>query len=460
MQKTDTIAAIATPAGVGGIGTIRISGPEAIASADRIFFAADKKRLADCDTHTVHYGFIKHPETMEKTDEVLVTLMRAPRTFTAEDVVEISTHGSPTILAKVMDLLLSCGVRMAEAGEFTKRAFLNGRIDLTRAEAVLDVIHADSDASLKSAIAQLDGGLQRRIDTIRQPLLYCCAQFAAAVDYPDDDIAELTDEALADILKKGIEDCDSLLATAHDGCAAKNGIVCVIAGKPNAGKSSLLNALSNSDRAIVTDIQGTTRDVIEQAISIDGIALRLFDTAGIRETADTVEQIGVQKTMDYIKAADLVLLMLDSSTAITEEDEECIRAAEGKPRIVVLNKTDLACKIDAETVSALAGDAPIVQISTQTGYGLDALRASISDVCRTKQIRSADNILSNLRHIRALRDARNALAAAAQTLDDGMPADMCVIDVNDALEHLGLITGLTVSTDIVNEIFANFCVGK
>ncbi len=460
MHISDTIAAIATPAGVGGIGTIRISGPDAISAADCIFFAADKKKLADCPTHTVHYGFIKNPETLEKTDEVLVTLMRAPRTFTAEDVVEISTHGSPTVLAKVMDLLFGCGVRIAEAGEFTKRAFLNGRIDLTRAEAVLDVIHADSDASLKSAIAQLDGGLQRRIDEIRQPLLYCCAQFAAAVDYPDDDIAELTDAALAEILEKAVADCDRLLATAQDGCSAKNGIVCVIAGKPNTGKSSLLNALTNSDRAIVTDIQGTTRDVIEQTISIDGIALRLFDTAGIRETEDAVEQIGVRKTMDYIHAADLVLLMLDSSASITDEDKECIAAASGKPCILVLNKSDLESKITLCDAEALANGAPIVQISTHSGEGLDVLRQTIAKLCRTEQIRSADNILSNLRHIRALRDARAALAAAAQTLADGMPADMCVIDVNDALEHLGLITGLTVSSNIVDEIFANFCVGK
>ncbi len=460
MNTTDTIAAIATPQGVGGIGTIRISGPDAVSAADRIFRAADKRSLAERETHTVHYGFVHNPETKEKIDEVLVTLMRAPRTFTAEDVVEISTHGSPTVLSKVMDVLLGSGVRMAEAGEFTKRAFLNGRIDLTRAEAVLDVIHADSDASLKSAIAQLDGGLARRINKIREPLLYCCAQFAAAVDYPDDDIAELTEEKLSEILEKAIADCDSLLATAQDGCMAKNGITCVIAGKPNTGKSSLLNALTHSDRAIVTDIQGTTRDVIEQTVTIDGIALRLFDTAGIRETADAVEQIGVQKTLDYIQAADLVLLLLDSNSALSDEDRECAEAIADKPCIIVLNKSDLETKTDADAASTLRTDAPLVQISTHSGEGLDVLRNTICEICRTKQIRAADNVLSNLRHIRALRDARTALCAAAQTLADGMPADMCVIDVNAALEHLGLITGLSVSADIVNEIFANFCVGK
>ena len=460
MSNTDTIAAIATPIGVGGIGTIRISGPMAVAAADHIFFAADKKKLADCDTHTVHYGFIKHPETLEKTDEVLVTLMRAPRTFTAEDVVEISTHGSPTVLAKVMGLLLDYGVRTAEAGEFTKRAFLNGRIDLTRAEAVLDVIHSDSDASLKSAIAQLDGGLEKRINEIRNPLLYCCAQFAAAVDYPDDDIAELTEESLAEILKTSIASCDNLLSTAQDGCAAKNGIACVIAGKPNTGKSSLLNALTHSERAIVTDIQGTTRDVIEQTVTIDGIALRLFDTAGVRETEDTVEQIGVQKTLDYIHAADLILLLLDSSATLTQEDIDCAEAAKDKPLIVVLNKSDLETQTSEADVQELANGAPIVCISTRSGAGLTDLRTAICNTCRTKEIRSADNVLSNLRHIHALKDARDALANAAKTLSDGMPADMCVIDVNAALEHLGLITGLTVSADIVDEIFANFCVGK
>ncbi len=460
MNKTDTIAAIATPPGVGGISTVRISGPDAIRIADCIFFAADKTKLADCASHTVHYGYIKDPETLEKTDEVLVTLMRAPRTFTAEDVVEISTHGSPTVLAKVMDLLLGCGVRPAEAGEFTKRAFLNGRIDLSRAEAVLDVIHADSDASLKSAIAQLDGGLQKRIDAIRSPLLYCCAQFAAAVDYPDDDIAELTDEKLLEILEKSVLECDRLLETAQDGCRAKNGIACVIAGKPNTGKSSLLNALSGAERAIVTDIQGTTRDVIEQTVTIDGIALRLFDTAGIRETTDAVEQIGVKKTLEYIQAADLVLLMLDSSAEMTPEDTECAQAAKDKPMLVVLNKSDLETKTNANAAAALANGAPIVQISTSTGAGMAELRAAICDVCRTKEIRSADNVLTNMRHIHALGDARAALVNAVQTLKSGMPVDMCVIDVNDALEHLGLITGITVSTDIVNEIFANFCVGK
>lgn len=456
----DTIAAIATPVGVGGIGVIRISGDDAFSVADKVFVKGNGETLGGAKTHTLHYGHIKNPATGETVDEVMAAVMRAPRTFTGEDVVEISTHGSPLVLKKVLALILGAGARMAQAGEFTKRAFLGGRIDLTRAEAVLDVIHADSDVSLKNAVNQLEGGLLYEIDKIREPLLYTSAQFAAAVDYPDDEIADLSEESLRETLVEAIGKCEKLIAGADMGRIAKEGIVCVIAGRPNVGKSSLLNSLTHSERAIVTDIEGTTRDVIEESVIIDGVAIRLFDTAGIRDAGDAVEKIGVDRSKNYIESADLVLLVFDSGEPLSDEDMDMLSLTEGKKRIVVINKSDLEQKIDAEKIRAIAKTDAVVNISTKTENGIDELRSAISHICSLGEVVSSGALVTNMRHAEALREAKSALEGALVTLDSGMPMDMCSIDVATALESLGLITGVSVSADIVDKIFAEFCVGK
>lgn len=454
---SDTITAIATPIGVGGLGVIRISGDEAFAVADKIFRTVSAHTtLADAKSHTIHYGHIVNPQTGETVDEVMAAVMRAPRTFTAENVVEISTHGSPLVLRRVLELIIEAGARMAQAGEFTKRAFLNGRLDLSRAEAVLDVIHADSDISLKSAMNRLEGGLMYEIDKIREPLLYTSAQFAAAVDYPDDEIADLSEESLRKTLTDAIDNCKRLISGADCGRIARDGVVCAIAGRPNVGKSSLLNLLTNSQRAIVTDIEGTTRDIIEESVIIDGVAVRLFDTAGIRDANDEVEKIGVARSKDCIGEADLVLLVFDGSTPLTDEDREMLALTEGKKRIFVINKSDLPSKLNTD----MPEFAQAVSISTKTAFGIDELKRQISDICAFEKINSSNMLISNMRHLEALTAAKASLENALDALNAGIPMDMCSIDVSSALESLGLITGASVSTDIADKIFAEFCVGK
>lgn len=460
INAQDTIAAISTPIGTGGLGVIRLSGSDAVLIADKIFKMPSGSNLEGMPTHTIHYGHIFDPDTGDMIDEVLVSLMRGPKTFTAEDVVEISTHGSPTVLKKVLLLLLKNGARHAEAGEFTKRAFLNGRIDLSRAEAVIDVISSNSDASLSNALSQLEGSLYNAVEDIRQPLLYALAQFAAAVDYPDEDISELDESSLENILNECLEKCDVLLAGANDGRIAKEGICCVLAGSPNAGKSSLLNTLSGSSRAIVTHIAGTTRDIIEESISINSVAIRLIDTAGVRETEDVVEKIGVEKCRNYIEASDIALVVLDSSRSLNDEDIEVLNITKNKKRIILLNKSDLECKIDLKNLDAYVKDDIVINISAKHNDGIKDLKNAITNLIGLKKITSKSVMLSNVRHIAAVENARLALENAKATLLSGMPMDMCAIDVASALEEIGQITGVSVSADIVDKIFAEFCVGK
>ncbi len=460
MNIKDTIAAISTPIGTGGLGVIRISGDDAVKIADKIFVSPKGNALCDAPSHTIHYGHIKDPETNEIADEVLVSLMRAPKTFTAEDVVEISTHGSPTVLKKVLLLIVKHGARLAEAGEFTKRAFLNGRIDLSRAEAVIDVINSNSEASLNTALSQLEGSLYNAIEEIREPLLYALAQFAAAVDYPDEEISELTESSLEEILDNCILKCDTLLDGANDGRIAKEGICCVLAGCPNVGKSSLLNTLSGASRAIVTDIEGTTRDIIEESIIIDSIAIRLIDTAGIRDTEDEVEKIGVEKCKDYINAADIALVILDSSRHLKEEDIEVLKITEAKKRIILLNKTDLPAVLTEDEIKDYTNGDAVINISAKSLDGIKNLKEEIIKLINIKKISQTSVMLSNVRHITAIEEAKTALSGAKETLLSGMPMDMCAIDVAGALESLGQITGVSVSADIVDKIFKEFCVGK
>lgn len=453
-----TIAAISTALGAGGIAVIRISGDRALEIADKVFFG--KTKLSDAPSHTVHYGFIKNASG-EKVDEVLATVMRAPRTFTREDVVEISTHGGVTATTAVLDTVIKAGAYMAEAGEFTKRAFLNGRIDLSQAEAVIDIINAKNTLSQRSALSQLQGSLSKEITDIRSKLVHLAAQMQVTIDYPDEDLEDITIDDIRSVAAECRERADRLLKTADSGKILRDGIKTAIVGKPNVGKSSLLNSLAREERAIVTDVAGTTRDVIEEYINLGGVPLVLVDTAGIRETEDVVEKIGVEKSRRSIEDADLVIVMLDGSDLIDDEDREVLSATRSKKRIILINKTDLGASKYTESVKAKAGDSPVLEVSAKTGAGLEHLAELIRKTYDLGEIAGSDGaIITNMRHKSALLDACEALGRVVGAIDMGMPSDIASIDINIAIDSLGEITGETVSEDIVNTIFHEFCVGK
>lgn len=456
MEKT--IAAISTPVGAGGIAVIRVSGSEAVSITDKIFIGKD--RLGEVESHTVHYGFITN-ERGEKIDEVLVTVMRAPRTFTREDVVEISTHGGIAAPHGVLDALICAGARHAEPGEFTKRAFLNGRIDLSQAEAVIDIINSSNDLARGAALSQLEGSLSAEIAAVRSKLVHLAAQMQVIIDYPDEDLEDITNDDIQRIALECCETAERLLKTADSGKILRNGIRTAIVGKPNVGKSSLLNKLAREERAIVTDIAGTTRDVIEEYINFDGIPIVLIDTAGIRNTSDTVEKIGVEKSIKSIETADLVIVMIDGSSFFDDEDTEVLRATKDKKRIILVNKTDLGQSKYTEAVRNKAGGSEIIEISAKTGDGLDVLSQEIKKACRMGEVAASNGaVITNMRHKTALIKACEALRGAAGAIENGMPADMASIDINAAIDALGEITGETVSDDIVTAIFHEFCVGK
>lgn len=456
MEKT--IAAISTPLGMGGIAVIRISGGDAVAIADKVF--SGREKLADAASHTVHYGFITDGNG-EKLDEALVTVMRAPRTFTREDVVEISTHGGVTVPKAVLNAVIAAGARHAEAGEFTKRAFLNGRIDLSQAEAVIDIINSESDLAARGALAQLEGVLSREIKRIRQKLVHLAASMQVLIDYPDEDLEDVTNEDIRDTVVWCGEQVDALLSTADNGQILRAGIRTAIVGKPNVGKSSLLNRLAGVDRAIVTDIAGTTRDVIEECVSLGGVPLVLVDTAGIRKAEDEVEKIGVEKSLKSILSADLVIVMIDGSSFFDDDDIEVLRATKDKKRIVLINKTDLGQSKYIETVRSRAGDSVVIEISAKTGDGVECLGEEIKKLFSLGEISASDGaVITNARHRELLLRAKAALGRAAEAIDGGMPADIASIDINDALDALGSLTGEVVSDDIVEAVFHEFCVGK
>jgi tRNA modification GTPase len=455
----DTIAAISTPLGEGAISIVRVSGTEAIPTVEKIFKG---KALSEVPSHTIHYGHIVENVTNTTIEEVMVSVMKAPRTFTREDVVEINCHGGLVSVNKVLQLILAEGVRLAEPGEFTKRAFLNGRIDLSQAEAVMDLIRAKTDRAMSVAINQMEGRLSKLINRLRQQLLETLAQVEVNIDYPEyDDVEEMTHNVLIEKATDVRDEIKNLLETSKQGKILREGISTAIVGRPNVGKSSLLNSLVQEKKAIVTDIPGTTRDVIEEYVNVKGVPLRLIDTAGIRETEDIVEQIGVEKSRQVLQQADLVLLVLNYNDVLVEEDERLFEVVAGRDVIVIVNKTDLPQRIDLERVKELAKNHTLITTSLIEEEGIDELEKAISTLFFEGAIESSDmTYVSNARHIGLLAQAERTISDAIDAIHNGVPVDMVQIDLTRTWEILGEITGDTVHESLIDQLFSQFCLGK
>ena len=457
MEKT--IAAISTAMSASGIGIIRISGPQAMEILEKIYRSkGGKKKIKEMPTHTIHYGYIYDEEKL--VDEVLVMLMYAPRTFTGEDTVEIDCHGGVYACRRVLETVLKNGAKIAEPGEFTKRAFLNGRLDLSQAEAVMDVIEAKNEYALQSSMEQLRGSLKKAVTEIRSDLIYHIAYIESALDDPEHISLEGYAQKLLEVVEKSCEELRYLVDSSSDGKIIQEGIRTVILGKPNAGKSSLLNLLVGENRAIVTDIAGTTRDILEEYINLHGITLRMIDTAGIRETEDIVEKIGVAKARETAKEADLILYVVDSSTALDKNDEEIISMIQDKKAIVLYNKTDLPAAIDLEELKKLAGH-PVIPISAKEKTGVRELEEEMKAMFFGGDLTFNDQIyITNARHKEALKEAYESLSLVKNSIELGLPEDFFSIDLMNAYESLGRILGESVGEDLVNEIFSKFCMGK
>ncbi|EKU93718.1 tRNA modification GTPase MnmE [Alloiococcus otitis] len=457
----DTIAAISTPPGEGGIGIVRISGEEAIAIADRVYQMGSKK-ISDQDSHTIHYGRVVDPKTDQVVDEVMVTLMKAPKTYTKEDVVEINSHGGILAVNKVLQLVLNNGARLAEPGEFTKRAFLNGRVDLSQAEAVMDMIRAKTDKAMQVAVNQMDGDLSKLIRNLRQEILDTLAQVEVNIDYPEyDDVEEMTSQMLLEKAQSVKSQVKALLETAQQGKVLREGLATAIIGRPNVGKSSLLNKLLREEKAIVTDVAGTTRDIVEEYVSVKGVPLRLIDTAGIRDTEDQVERIGVERSRKAIQDADLVLLVFNQHEALTDEDLALIEATKDHKRIVILNKSDLDQHLDLDRLSQALPDADFITTSAMTDLGLTDLEDKIADLFFSGQTGDRDaTYVSNTRHISLLNKAVDALDEVIEGIDLGMPVDLVQVDMTRAWDYLGEITGDSVQDELITQLFSQFCLGK
>lgn len=458
----DTIAAISTPMGEGAIAIVRLSGDEAVQIADRIFRSPNGKRLIEEKTHTIHYGHLVDPKTTETVEEVMVSLMKAPKTFTREDVVEINCHGGLVAVNRVLALVLKEGARLAEPGEFTKRAFLNGRIDLSQSEAVMDLIRAKTDRAMNVALGQMEGKLSKLVGELRQALIETLAQVEVNIDYPEyDDVEEMTIPVMLEKCTWVKEEIEKLLQTSAQGKILREGLSTVIIGRPNVGKSSLLNSLVQENKAIVTDIAGTTRDIIEEYVNVRGVPLRLVDTAGIRETEDIVERIGVERSRQVLKEADLILFVLNYGEELTEEDRRLFEAVEGMDTIIVVNKTDLPAKMDIEEVKAIAGDRELVTTSLLQEEGVVELEEAIANLFFTGSIESEDmTYVSNARHIALLHQAKQLIEDALMAAESGVPVDMIQIDVTRSWEVLGEIVGDTVQESLINQLFSQFCLGK
>jgi tRNA modification GTPase len=458
-KATDTIAAVATAMSSSGIGIIRVSGSEAIAIVDRVYKSRKAgKRLAEVPSHTVHYGWIQDGD--EVLDEVLVIVMKGPHSYTAEDTVEIDCHGGVMMMKKILETVIKYGARPAEPGEFTKRAFLNGRIDLSQAEAVMDVINAQNEYAIKSSVSQLRGSVSRKIKKLREDILYQIAFIESALDDPEHISLEGYEEELLTKLKPMIYDVEKLVRSADNGKIVSEGIKTVILGKPNAGKSSLMNVLLGEERAIVTDIAGTTRDTLEEQIRLRGISLNIIDTAGIRETEDVVEKIGVNRAKSVADDADLIIFVVDGSRPLDQNDETIIEMIRDRKAIVLLNKIDLELVITKEELETKTG-LPVITISAKEETGIEELEKAVQDMFYGGELDFNDEVMiTNVRHKTALSDALASLKMVRQSIENRMPEDFLTIDLMDAYERLGSILGESVEEDLVNEIFSKFCTGK
>ena len=457
----DTIAAISTAPGEGAIGIVRISGDLAISIASSIY-QCGTKQLEEQKTHTIHYGHIVDPKSGEVYDEVMVSVLRAPKTFTREDIVEINCHGGIVAINRVLQLVLRMGARLAEPGEFTKRAFLNGRIDLSQAEAVMDLIRAKTDKSMQLAMRQLDGQLSHLIQNLRQEILNTLAQVEVNIDYPEyDDVEEMTLQLLREKTQQVLQGIRTLLNTASQGKILRDGLKTAIVGRPNVGKSSLLNVLLREEKAIVTDIAGTTRDTIEEYVNVRGVPLQLIDTAGIRETDDVVEKIGVERSRKALKEADFVLLLLNQSETLQEEDIRLLETTKGMKRIILFNKTDLPSKLSTEDIAPYAQEEEIVTTSMLNKEGIDQLEEKIAGYFFQGQMNERDaTYLSNTRHIALLEKAEQALVEVQNGIEMEMPVDLIQIDFTRAWDLLGEITGDSVQDELLTQLFSQFCLGK
>lgn len=453
-----TIAAISTAPGVGGIGIVRMSGDDCFKILDKVFKAKNKKNIDEIKGYSIKYGMIV--ENNEIIDEVLVSYFKAPKSYTSENMCEINSHGGIVIMNKILDLCIKNGAEVAEPGEFTKRAFLNGRIDLSQAEAVIDVINAKTEKEAKISLEQLDGNLSQKIKEIRSVLISVLADIEVTIDYPEYDLEEVTNNKILKTLDKVDKILDNLEKSFYNGKILKDGISVAIIGRPNAGKSSLLNLILDEERAIVTDIEGTTRDTIEEFISIDGIPLKIIDTAGIRNSSDEVEKIGVKKALDIAKKSDIVIAIFDISKELNDEDNEILNILEDKNAIILLNKIDLNNrKIDIKRLEKLKK--PMIEISTKTQAGIEKLYEEISKIFNLKEIgTSGETIVSNVRHKNLIINARKYLKDSIDTIKKGMPIDIISSNLKEILEELGKITGESVTEDVINEIFSKFCLGK
>jgi tRNA modification GTPase len=458
MKDFDTIGAISTSIGEGGIAIVRISGDKTKDIVDKIFQAKNGKSIKDMKSYTMKYGYIID-ENNNHIDEVIVSFMKGPRSFTAEDTIEINCHGGVVATNKVLEQAIKQGVRIAEPGEFTKRAFLNGRIDLSQAEAVIDIINAKTDLSMKSALMQSEGAISKEIKGLREKLLSTIAHIEATVDYPEDDLEEVTAEMAIKDLEITKKEIKGFIETAEEGKILREGLSTVIVGKPNVGKSSLLNALTKENRAIVTDIPGTTRDIIEEYINISGIPIKIIDTAGIRQTEDVVEKIGVERSRAKINDADLIIFILDSSNELSEEDKEIINHISNKKYMILLNKSDLNSKITKENLENI-NCKEIYSISAKTGEGIDKVRVAIKDMFFKGQISTNNVIITNSRHKEALLRAYECIESAIDTLNHTFAIDLASIDIRNAWTFLGEITGDSLEENIIDKIFKSFCLGK
>lgn len=459
-MELDTIASISTPMGEGAIAIVRLSGNDAISIADKLY--KGKHQLSDVASHTINYGHIIDPASNEIVEEVMVAVMRAPRTYTREDIVEINCHGGIMTVNRVLELTLTNGARLAEPGEFTKRAFLNGRIDLSQAEATMDFIRSKTDRASRVAMQQIEGRLSVLIKGLRQSILEILAQVEVNIDYPEyDDVEEATNTFLMEEARKIEGSITNLLQTANQGKILREGLSTVIVGKPNVGKSSMLNNLIQDNKAIVTEIAGTTRDVLEEYVNVRGVPLRLVDTAGIRETEDIVEKIGVERSREALKKADLILYVLNNNEILTEEDYKLAEIIKNEDVIVIINKTDLETKLDLEEVKTMVGNAPIVRTSMLSQQGIEELEEQIRTLFFAGEVSNQDmTYVSNARHISLLKSAKTSIGDAISAAELGVPVDMIQIDLIKTWELLGEVIGESVDDGLIDQLFSQFCLGK